>query len=170
MAPHCLSRRAGPIVRSAPVGDDRLAAGRVCGVLQLALETPERQFVSPGTGRLVLVDTGEGAIVAHQGARAAGKPILPGTGIKGAVRTLFELLSFSCDPLDPGSRCSRGSCCDACSVFGFLGWSGRISFHDAAASGTARVEMRKVPVPWEPKAEKTGGEFLLYDLRTATTP
>lgn len=170
MARHGLSRPPGEIVRKAPIPHDRWDPKRNTGTLRLSLAIPEGQFVSPGTGRLVLVATEDGPIVAQQAARAAAEPVIPGTGIKGAVRSLFELLSFSCDPLDSAHRCKSRECCDACSVFGLLGWSGRVSFGDArpVPSDGVRITVKKVPVPWKPDPEKTAGAFRIYDLNEAS--
>jgi hypothetical protein len=95
--------------------------------------------------------------------------VIPGSGIKGAVRTVFELLSFSCNPFDAGDRCTRASCCAACSLFGLLGWNGRVSFSDAvpARPGSVQVRVEKVPIPWQPDGSKTDGDFRVYDLEEA---
>lgn len=178
MARHGLSRPPGPppngIERNPPPRHDAWSPGLLTGILTLSLETLPGQYVSPSTGRLALTAAPGGEVVAQQGARAAGLPVLPGSGIKGAVRTLYELLSFSCDPLVRGSdrrgRCSATSCCDACSLFGLAGYSGRVSFTDAVPAGpeAVKVEVGKVPIPWTPKADRTPGQFRLYDLGEAT--
>lgn len=175
MARHGLSRPAGPVERRAPPPHDAWRSDLFTGTLGLQLQIATGQYVSPGTGRLALVPTGKGGgeIVAQQAATACGAPILPGSGIKGAVRTLYELLSFSCDPFARGAdRCQPTSCCDACSLFGLLGYSGRLSFSDAVAADPngVQVEVEKVPVPWPPDAAKTPGDFRLYDLAEATLP
>ncbi|MCP4664023.1 MAG: hypothetical protein GY856_52235, partial [bacterium] len=109
--------------------------------------------------------------------KAKGAPVIPGTGIKGAVRTLYEILSFSCDPHRKGEcqgnirekTFSEREYCDACSLFGCMGWRGRISFSDAVAVAEASVnaDVRWVATPWEPHGEKTRGDFRLYDLADA---
>jgi hypothetical protein len=169
MARHGLSRPQGPIPRQSPVPHDRWQPGCFSGTLLFSLATPPGQFVSPGTGRLVLTENDSGEVVAQQAARAAGHPVIPGSGIKGAVRTVFELLSFSCDPFLAADRCTRASCCEACSLFGLLGWSGRVSLGDAvpARPGSVQVQVRKVPIPWQPDGSKTGGDFRVYDLEEA---
>lgn len=182
-----LSRPAGSRPeRRRPPGHHLWMAERVTGILTLGLETPEGQFVGPGTGRLRLVESNGEEVVASEAARSAGVPVLPGSGIKGAVRTLYELLSHSCDPLahagggkhnkkDPQERCSAHSCCDACAMFGCIAgrqqcYSGRVTFSDAVPAGEGAVEtsVSRVPIPWEPKGHKTPGDFRLYDLRKAT--
>ena len=169
MSRHALSHPAGSIRRRSPRPHDRWDPGLLTGTLRLRLKTLADQYVSPGTGRLALTAAAGGEeIVAQEAARAAGTPVLPGSGIKGAVRTLFEMLSFSCDPFSRQDRCRPDSCCDACAVFGLMGYSGNLSFGDAAPAGAVRVEVQKIPIPWKPDPAKTPGEFRLYDLREAT--
>jgi hypothetical protein len=172
MGRHALSRPEGKIERHRPPPHDAWERGLFTGLLSLRLEVPPEQYVSPATGRLGLVQEGSGEIVAQRAATCAGTPVLPGSGIKGAVRTLYELLSFSCDPFARGGqdgRCGQEACCDACSLFGALGHAGRLSFTDAVPTGPAavKVEVQKVPVPWTPDPSKTHGEFRLYDLKEA---
>jgi hypothetical protein len=173
MAQHGISRPPGEIVRSAPVHHDVWLRNRLTGTLTLTLSTPPGQYVSPGTGRLALTGEGPTAVVAQQAARAAGTPVLPGSGIKGAVRTHYEILSHSCDPFAwtdrsrrSEERCTRRSCCEACSLFGVLGWTGRVSFGDAVPAGDGAVQVRveNVPTPWVPHGDKTRGDFRIYDL------
>lgn len=172
MAQHGISRPPGEIIRTAPLRHDVWLRNRLTGTLTLTLSTPPGQYVSPGTGRLVLTGEGPTAIVAQQAARAAGTPVLPGSGIKGAVRTHYEILSHSCDPFAwtdrsrrHEERCTRRSCCEACSLFGILGWAGRVSFADAvpASSGSVQVRVENVPTPWVPYGDKTRGDFRIYD-------
>src|SRR6201992_4375311 len=180
MGRHGLSRPAGAIRRQCPPPHDVWQRDLLTGTLALSLEIPAGQFVSPATGRLGLIGYGGAPaagqeareeIVAQRAATSGGVPVLPGSGIKGAVRTIFELLSFSCDPLLHGSGCTPQACCDACSVFGRLGYNGRVSFSDAVAAAPpsgVRVEVRRVPIPWPPKASTTPGDFRIYDLEEAT--
>ncbi|HBL25938.1 MAG TPA: hypothetical protein DD490_03785 [Acidobacteria bacterium] len=172
MAQHGISRPSGEIVRNEPVRHDVWLRNRLTGILTLTLTTPPGQYVSPGTGRLALTGEGPTAVVAQQAERAAGTPVLPGSGIKGAVRTHYEILSSSCDPFAwtdrsrrHEERCTRRSCCEACSLFGVLGWTGRVSFGDAAPLGAGAVQTRveEVPTPWGPHGDKTRGDFRIYD-------
>src|SRR5262245_17644810 len=116
MAREGLSRPPGrPAYPEAPP-HDRWLPGRWTGVIALTLQTLPDRFVSPGTGRLALLGEPPREKVAHRAARSHGRPVLPGSGIKGAVRTLYELLSFSCDPFD--SSCRQSAACEACALFG----------------------------------------------------
>jgi RAMP superfamily len=168
LARHGLTRpEGGSALRfQSPPPHDRWNPELLTGSLRLILEIPEDQFVSPSTGRLTLTSKGGEEVVAQEAARAAGTPVIPGSGIKGAVRTLYELLSFSCDPFS--RSCRADSCCDACSLFGVPGRSGRAGFDDARPTGpdAVRVEVREVPIPYPP--QKPEGEISLYDLQEAT--
>ncbi|HYU30774.1 MAG TPA: RAMP superfamily CRISPR-associated protein [Thermoanaerobaculia bacterium] len=176
MAQHGISRPTDEIVRHPPQPHDIWRPDLLTGILTLTFATAPGQFVSPGTGRLALTEEGATAVVAQQAARAAGIPVLPGSGIKGAVRTNYEILSLSCDPFARADRshrdeehCSRWSCCEACTLFGVPGWSGRVSFGEATPVSAEAVEIRieEVPTPWLPHADKTRGDFRIYDLAEA---
>lgn len=169
MAVHGLPRE--PVAPEKPraIDHDRWSADRLTGTLELSLTTPDGRFVSTSTGHLDLATTPEGReTVALLVQRRAGVPVLPGSGLKGAVRTLYEILSSSCDPLAGGCRPSRGLC-EACALFGALGWTGRVDFEDAvpAQEGAVVVRAEALPEGWMPKPDRTPGDFRLYDLGQA---
>lgn len=170
MARHGLSRPEGEVQRQTPpdrFDHNRWQKSLLTGRLTLTLEIPQGQFVSPSSGRLTLTTKGAAEVVAQEAARAAGTPVIPGSGIKGAVRNLYELLSFSCDPFARHDRCRAASCCDACLLFGLLSRTGRVGFDDArpATPESERVEVREVPIPWTP--QKPTGDVSLYDFQEA---
>ena len=181
MARHIVSRPDGEVHLQAPIPHNEWRRDLLTGILRLSLETPPGQVVSPGTGRLTLSKLDATETVAQQAATVQGVPVLPGAGIKGAVRSLFEILSFSCDLFawtdrsrgyDRSPRCSPRFCCDACSLFGLLGWNGRVGFDDALPVDPAavQIEVQKVPIPWTPSPMKSQGQFRLYDSTEATQP
>jgi CRISPR/Cas system CSM-associated protein Csm3 (group 7 of RAMP superfamily) len=61
-------------------------------------------------------------------ARKGSSLIIPGTSIKGVIRTYAEALSPSCE----GGRYRGKECgkCISCSIFGALGFQGRVTFCD----------------------------------------
>lgn len=152
-------------------GHDRLLKERLNGTLELSLTTVGDGIVAPGTGRLGLEPTH--GIPVHAAARRLGLPIIPGSGIKGACRTLYELLSAGCILYSSSKREGRKPCwqkafCEVCSLFGCPGVQGRVSFSDAVPDGAdaVRTAMVKVRPPWQPK-DHFAGEFRLYDTRPA---
>lgn len=165
----------GLVERRNPAAHDVWLDDHFTGLLELRLTTLPGRFVSPGTGRLTLLAEGGGEVVAQEAAKARGVPVIPGSGIKGAVRTLYEILSSSCDPHRRGD-CQRShkrrhfserEYCDACSLFGCMGWRGRVTFSDAVPAATVNAGIHWVAIPWEPHGEKTRGDFRLYDLDEA---
>lgn len=144
---------------------DRWRRGLFTGRLALTYRTPEKQYVAPGTGNLVLRQDAEGIeVVVAEAARREGLPVLPGSGIKGAVRTIYELLSNACDSMN--NPCEGNDRCEACRLFGGLRYQGRVSFGDAVPPSPDEVEshVERVPMPFPPDGEKTEGDFRFYDL------
>jgi RAMP superfamily len=172
MSRHGISRPGSEVARSPAVPHDRWLPDRLTGVIELSFETLTDRFVSPGTGRLALSGSEGSEVVALKAARSHDHPVVPGSGIKGAVRTHYELLSFSCNPFDFKAGCKGLRLCDACSLFGARGHLGRISFSDAVPheNGSVRVAVRKLPVGHESHGSKTRGDFRLYDLAPDSSP
>jgi hypothetical protein len=166
VARHGLSRPEGVPHLQDPIPHHRWSRHLITGSLRLSLQTPAGQFVSPATGRLTLTSKGSEELIAQEAARIQGVPVIPGSGIKGAVRNLYELLSFSCDPLGE-NRCKSQLFCDACTLFGALGRGGQVGFTDARPAGpeAVRVEVQEVPIPWPP--QKPEGDVSLYDFQEA---
>lgn len=93
-------------------------------------------------------------------ARTGGQPVIPGSTIKGMVRSLAEAVSHSCNPLERGSRCPQKDrekgefrACPACQLFGFIGarsLRGRVRFSDFVLDGPAagQVEILGLPQPF----------------------
>lgn len=162
--------------RTTPLGQEEWRKGCLSGFLQLELKIPKFHYVSPSSGRFVIEKQGSRKVLVQEAQRIAGRPVIPGTGIKGAVRTIYEILSHSCNPL------ARGSCrihprkplhvqelCEACALFGAMGWRGRAWFSDAKEHPPDAVNCvtRRVPVAWKPRREETRGDFRFYDLGPA---
>ena len=154
MSRHGISRPGHDVERSPAVPHDRWLPDRLTGAIELSFETLKDRFVSPGTGRLALSGSEGSEIVVKKAARSKDRPIVPGSGIKGAVRTLYELLSFSCNPFDFKAGCKGHRLCDACSLFGARGHLGRVSFSDAIPDGSVSVVVRHFPSAMNPMARR----------------
>ncbi len=103
-------------------------------------------------------------------ARRNGQLVIPGTGIKGAVRSIVEAISNSC-VLQSGRRerpprshkfcggVTRGQerqtdLCPACRLFGTTGYRGRVHFSDAVPVGDIQTTTIKIADLWPPKQIK----------------
>lgn len=93
-------------------------------------------------------------------------PVLPGSGVKGALRVVFEAVTYSCDPLDRNARCrSRMQACPACALFGMAGSRGALAVSDLTVAGPTGV--RHIPQRYShPDAPRRGRR--LYGLTPET--
>jgi len=130
------------------------------------------QYLYVGSGILDLfTPPGEKQEYAYYAfARRNGQLVIPGTGIKGAVRGVFEALTNSCVSQRrraermPGSHqpCQgikkgeeqRASLCPACRLFGVTGYRGRVHFTDATPIDPIRTARIKISDLWPPRQSK----------------
>lgn len=108
------------------------------GKMRVNIETVSKLFV--GTGDLEMDNKG----VYQPFSRSNGKLVIPGTCIKGVVRTYAEALSPSCE----GGKCrvEKRGLCICCSIFGSLGFQGRVSFCDTEPLEPTGVTLDKYPI------------------------
>lgn len=125
----------------------------------------------------------------------AGKPVVPGSSLKGVVRSIAEALSDSCVRLTSRSvepRLTKGDdvkgcrlatrkegipkLCVCCSLFGGLGYFGRVSFSDAPLTrGTVGTHHIRSPYPprdsggsyKDPQGRYNGRKFYYHGIPTA---
>lgn len=133
-----------------------------------------------GSGRLTLHDNKMvlGMVLLR------GKPVIPGSTLKGAVRSIFESVTYSCvqapsikDFRDTRDHLPRGNqvpckeqVCPACQVFGFVNGSQKgsslIQFADMMLEGNKDdwIEVRNIPVLFTPlRNTKAIGKYLDND-------
>lgn len=122
------------------------------GSLSLDINLREDKWPSPlhvGSGDLEM-DKGE---LFQPFIRWEGMPGIPGTGIKGAIRAYAEALSPSCE----GGNCKKTNVCLCCSLFGYLGFMGRVNFSDAILKKSPEApKMGRVSLPlrWGGRVKK----------------
>lgn len=112
------------------------------GVMRLEIEALSPLFV--GTGD---VETDQAPLVYQPFARMGGRLVIPGTTLKGVVRSYAEALSPCCE----GGTCRGDKLCLCCSIFGTLGFLGRVCFCDSpfdAPTEIRRVEVRRGGRDW----------------------
>lgn len=111
-------------------------------------------------------------------------PVIPGSSLKGAVRSLAEAASRSCLSQPPvkndgrfaqalpagvGIRCTKDAACITCRLFGFMGkesYRGRFVFGEFRPVGDVKLTVTKFPALEQPfKDYKGRGNERLYYCR-----
>lgn len=104
--------------------------------------------------------------------RARGERVIPASSLKGAVRAVFEAITFSCvSKATPETRVykqfveckfepeeGRVELCPACRIFGAPGYMGQVSFSDAVQE-EGGSEVRAIPTLYEPRRWQRGRRF-----------
>ena len=155
------------VSRRKPEGHARFV--HLTGTLEVTLVAHRPVQVASGFLDVVTVQGQE--VVVAQGTRRGRVHILPGSSLKGAVRSLVEALSPSCvrvtggrsrkalpAPLAPCSDADR--LCPACRLFGMSGrgkenYGGQVSVEDAVMVSGQPVLVR-TPLLWAPARSPRG--------------
>lgn len=160
----------------APVLHDKLPhlrAGSQLWTGAVALHIHILEPVHIGSGQLV---PGPGKEVVKDIVRSRGVPVIPGSSLKGACRQIYEL--FTASPQAPGKKekgkpprerieifrkrqpkGTRQLLTSAASLFGCLGYQGRISFDDARPGDLIEVGVAKLSVPHQPHGQPNAYRF-----------
>src|SRR5262245_8960960 len=84
---------AGPVTRGTPSGHRSIDPSRHTGRLDITIEAVTPVHVASG----VIVLTGDPhRLMARDIVRVGGKPVLPGSSVKGCIRVIAEAISHSC--------------------------------------------------------------------------
>ncbi|MEC4818779.1 MAG: RAMP superfamily CRISPR-associated protein [Scytonema sp. PMC 1069.18] len=134
--------------RNAPVGQEKFRSDRISGKIPLTLTVKTTAFVASGvvamgsdisnqTRNIPLIKT---SVLRNQGV------IIPGSSLKGVVRSIYEAITISCLCKTKADRTTipngyrecldQKNLCPACQVFGAMGWQGLIRFPDAITTQT----------------------------------
>ncbi|MCL6536569.1 MAG: hypothetical protein K6U77_10915 [Armatimonadetes bacterium] len=152
--------------RKQGAGQDKLDARLLSGTLELTLHTLTPVHVGLGYSDFIKAGNQE-----YLAALQASKPIreddttrrrylIPGSSIKGAVRSIVEAITRSCIritqskhrpyiPQGYGGCMSVNDLCIACRLFGAQDYQGHVSFEDAVAPKGSLVLMG-TPLLWTP--------------------
>ncbi len=129
------------------------------GRIELEIEV-RSEYLYVGSGNFDLFPLEGKDQARYTFARRNGQPVIPGTGIKGAVRSVVEAISNSCVPLtarrERGPRSHRPCndvirLCPACRLFGTTGYRGRVHFSDAVPVDHIETTTIKIADLWPPK-------------------
>jgi hypothetical protein len=156
--PYVFVPLAESVARSAPKGHDS-ALSRACGVLHITIQAKTPLHFGQG---LLEMDMQQSVIRALHvlGRESDGNEMriaLPGSSFKGMLRAFFEVVTDSCVLIPPrrllealpyGNRVvcrHKDGLCPACSVFGSLGYRGKLSFTSFLAEENAKTKERVLP-------------------------
>jgi CRISPR/Cas system CSM-associated protein Csm3 (group 7 of RAMP superfamily) len=152
--------------RQKGAGQDKLDARLLSGTLELTLRTLTPVHVGLGYSDFVTAGNQEylAALQASKPVREADavrrRYLIPGSSIKGAVRSIVEAITRSCIritqgrhrpyiPQGYGGCMSVNDLCIACRLFGAQDYQGHVSFEDAVAPKGSLV-LLGTPLLWTP--------------------
>ena len=158
--------------RDEPVGHHRfvLTAGKHTGMMEITLTARRPVQVASGLMDVVKLKSGETAVALMTKIRRRVY-VIPGSSLKGAVRSVVEAISPSCvrvvgwrtrpflpKRMNPCSRMDR--LCPACRLFGMSGgrrenYAGQVHFEDAVMVEGKPVVVR-TPLLWAPARSRRG--------------
>ncbi len=143
--------------RDFPPGHDRFTGDS--GRLDLRLQVVS-DYLYVGGGQFELKTIGGREQAYYAFARRDGQLVIPGSSLKGAVRSVLEAISNSCVSQRHRSERVRsthavcnsdGPVCAACRLFGTTRCRGRIHFSDAVPVGQVNGEVIKIAELWPPQ-------------------
>jgi hypothetical protein len=152
--------------RQKGAGQDKLDARLLSGTLELTLHTLTPVHVGLGYSDFIKAGNQEylAALQASKPIREEGttrrRYLIPGSSLKGAVRSLMEAITRSCIritqgrhrpyiPQGYGGCMSVNDLCIACRLFGAQDYQGHVSFEDAVAPKGSLV-LLGTPLLWTP--------------------
>jgi len=150
----------GHVERKKPAGHATYQDGTVSGMLHgvLVAHTP----IHVASGQLEMKDDPRYPLVkAH--VRSAGRPVVPGSSLKGCIRSIVEAITSSCVRITRARRdqlprqvqgCFRKEeLCLACRMFGSLGYQGLVRFSDAVLT-EGETEISIAPSLYAPRGRE----------------
>lgn len=164
------------------IGHDRFPPGLLSG--QLTAKATALQPLHVGLGQLwspKSVGLEAETSLVKVFFRSGTDLVIPGTSLKGAVRSLVEMITASCAPVPPkrGQGCvfdanrQQDSLCPACRMFGAMGYQGGVRFRDSDFPKGTKRAIVYVPPQYGPRAIPGSRRYYpheLQDPRTATWP
>jgi len=152
--------------RQHPAGHDSYKEDTVSGTLRGEIRALSPVHVASGTLEMQS-DPKAPLYKAH--VRSGGRVVIPGSTLKGVVRSIVEAISASCvritrarrNDLPRGTQGCRDkeNLCVACRMFGSLGYQGQVRFTDAALREKQRTALARVPSLYAPRT-RAGGVYV----------
>lgn len=158
--------------KEGPAPHHRFSA--LSGRLELEIEV-RSDYLYVGSGQIELFNNRGREQAYYVFARRDGQLIIPGTSIKGAVRSVVEAISNSCVKLTArgeGLPASHQPCkdedalCPACRLFGTTGYRGRVRFADAVPVEDVRPSIIKIADLWPPRQARGRKFYQSWQFRS----
>ncbi len=123
--------------RSRPAGHDKFQTDHISGQIHGTIEALSPIHIGSG-----VIDVGNDVELIKTAVRTGGKIVIPGSSLKGAIRSVVEAISESCVskvsyqvrralPRSFSECRQKENLCVACRLFGAMGFQGNISIQDA---------------------------------------
>ena len=120
-----------------PTGHDQYHANHISGQIHGTIEALSPIHIGSG-----VIDIGQDVELIKTAVRTGGNVVIPGSSLKGAVRSIVEAISESCVnkvsyqvrravPRDFSECRQKNRLCVACRMFGAMGFQGNIAIQDA---------------------------------------
>jgi len=175
-----------PMKPEKPTGHDHYEGDLLTGTITGSLVALSPIHVASGAIEL----TGKLPSLVKAHFRCEGKPTIPGSSLKGAIRSIVEAISKppSClrisqarsDNLPPNvRRClNKDQLCLACRMFGAMGYLGQVHFSDAVAQ-QSKTEIVQIPSLFPPRPRErvyyernkiVGRKFYMHGRDGKTAP
>jgi CRISPR/Cas system CSM-associated protein Csm3 (group 7 of RAMP superfamily) len=169
-----------------PAGHDSYAGNLLTGKIEGTLVALSPIHIA--SGNIELTGRQPSLVKAHF--RCGGRPTIPGSSLKGAIRSIVEAISHppSClrvtqarfDNLPPNvRRCTKPeSLCIACRMFGAMGYLGQVHFSDAILQ-QGDTEVIQIPSLFAPRTREQiyfergkvkGRKFYMHGQSGKTAP
>lgn len=125
------------INRREPIGHDQYHANHISGQIHGTIEALSPIHIGSG-----VIDIGQDVELIKTAVRTGGNIVMPGSSLKGAIRSVVEAISESCVskvsyqvrravPRDFSECRQKNRLCVACRMFGAMGFQGNIAIQDA---------------------------------------
>ena len=149
------------------------------GRFELTMEVVS-EYLHVGSGLIELDESYSPPKAYYSFARCNDQMVIPGTSVKGAIRSIVEAISASCVSQYRGIErlprryqpCEKvkprqekaAQLCPACRLFGTTGYRGRAYFSDAILQGKVKSEIVKIAELWSPRRIRVARKF--YEVKT----